>query len=311
MLTLQEMQVFLMVVECGSFSKAGHTLHMAQPTISQTIQNLETRMQTPLFERHRRGVFLTDAGEALFPMAQELMTIARRLEESMAELHGMVVGKLKIGCSTSAGKYLIPRLIADFREQFNQVRLDVLIRSRMSVFERLVSGQIDFGVSSKIIEHNDLEYIPFFDDDVVLIASASHPWARFGKVLPDDLLDAPMILREPDSGTNRSLFQGLRNHDITPDMLNVVMELGNAEAIAMAVETGIGVAFVSRLVARRSAETGYIAIVEVEGMPLQHRIHIARNHRIPMRRAQSEFWEFMLSHRDILRQMWEGLAANS
>lgn len=308
MLTLQEMEVFLMVIECGSFSKAAQPLNMSQPTVSQTVQNLEARMQTPLFERHRRGVFLTDAGEALLPMAQELMTTARRLEASMAELHGMVVGKLKIGCSTSAGKYLIPRLIADFRRNFDQVRLDVLIRSRISVFERLISGQVDFGVSSKIIEHHDLEYVPFFEDEVVLVVAANHPWAKFGKVFPDDLLDAPIILREPDSGTNRGLFEGLREYDITPDMLNVVMELGNAEAITMAVEAEIGAAFVSRLVARRSVEAGYLAIVEVEGMTLQHHIHIARNHRIPMSRAQSEFWEFMLNHRDILRQMWEGLA---
>lgn len=309
MLTLQEMEVFLMVVECGSFSKAAQTLNMSQPTVSQTVQNLETRMQASLFERHRRGVFLTDAGEALLPMAQELMTTAHRLEESMAELHGMVVGKLKIGCSTSAGKYLIPRLIADFRQQFDQIRLDVLIRSRMSVFERLVSGQVDFGVSSKIVEHHDLEYVPFFEDEVVLIVPADHPWAKFGKVLPDDLLDTPIILREPDSGTNRSLFEGLRSYHITPDMLNVVMELGNAEAITMAVEAGIGTAFVSRLVARRSAEAGYISIVEVDGLNLQHHIHIARNRRIPLSRAQGEFWEFTLKHRGVLREMWEGLAS--
>lgn len=303
MLSLQEVETFLAVAECGSFSKAGQALHISQPTVSQIIQTLEARFRTQLFERHRRGVWLTDAGEALRPMAQELLTTVRRLEENMSVIHGTVTGTLVIGCSTSAGKYLLPGLIANFRREFEHVRVDIKVRSRESVFERLISGQVDFGVSSKILDHADLEYEPLFRDEVVLVVWPGHTWARFGRIYPDDLLDVPMIIREPESGTHESIIQGLREHDISPDMLNVVMELGNAEAIAMAVEERIGAAFVSRLVAERGKELGKLVEVEVEGMTLEYEIYIARNLRLPSSRTQVEFWNFMQSHRELLEKL--------
>ena len=111
--------------------------------------------------------------------------------------------------------------------------------------------------------------------------------------MPDDLLDEPVILREEAAGTHEVLMDGLRQHDISPDMLNVVMELGNAEAIEMAVEEGIGVAFVSRLAASKGLELGRVAEVKVEGMSLSRKLYMARCQRYPASRAQNEFWNFV------------------
>jgi DNA-binding transcriptional LysR family regulator len=102
-----------------------------------------------------------------------------------------------------------------------------------------------------------------------------------------------MILREKSSGTIEVLKAGLLEQDISFDMLNVTMGLGNAEAIEMAVEEGIGVAFISRLAAARGIELGRIVEVEVEGMKLFRKIYLARNQRIPTTLAQSEFWDFV------------------
>ena len=126
-----------------------------------------------------------------------------------------------------------------------------------------------------------------------MIAPADHPWADYRRIYPDDLLDEPMILREESSGTIEVLKAGLLEHDISFDMLNVTMGLGNAEAIEMAVEEGIGVAFISRLAAARGIELGRIVEIEVEGMKLYRKIFLARNQRIPITRAQSEFWDFV------------------
>jgi DNA-binding transcriptional LysR family regulator len=78
------------------------------------------------------------------------------------------------------------------------------------------------------------------------------------------------------------------------DMLKVAMGLGNAEAIEIAVEEGIGIAFISRLAATRGLDLGRIVEVDVEGMSLHRKIYIARNQRFPSTRAQSEFWNFVL-----------------
>ena len=293
MFSLNEMEVFLTAAELGNFSQAARRMHISQPAVSQAIGSLEKHFGIDLFQRQGRSVRLTEAGQALRPMAQELLSSVRRLDETMASLQGQVIGEIDIGCSTTSGKYLLPGLIARFRDRFPQVRINVLVTSRQSVIDRLLAGRVSLGVSSKQVEHRDLEYQDFFTDEVILIAPANHPWASYRLIYPDDLLDEPIILREEGAGTLDVLYQGLLEHDISPDMLNVAMMLGNAEAIEMAVEEGIGIAFISRLAAARGLELGRIVEVEVEGMPLRRRISLARNRRLPATRAQAEFWEFV------------------
>lgn len=290
---LSDLAVFLVTCETKNFSQAGRQLHLSQPAISQTINNLEKHFAAKLFIRQGRSVELTEIGQALRPMAQELISAARRTQETVSSLQGEVVGEFEIGCSTASGKYLLPKLIAQFRRLFPLVRIDVLVTNRDIVIKKIVSGEVAMGVLSRLIEHRDLEFKNFFIDEVILIASADHRWADYRRVYPDDLLDEPMILREECSGTIEVLKAGLMEHDISFDMLNVTMDLGNAEAIEMAVEEGIGVAFISRLAAARGIAIGRIVEVDVVGMKLYRKIYLARNQRIPTTHAQSEFWDFV------------------
>jgi len=293
MINLNDLTVFLAAAECGNFSETGRQLHLSQPAISQKIVSLEKRFGTKLFTRQGRAVRLTETGKTLQPIARELLSSARHLEETMASLQGELVGEMNIGCSTASGKYLLPGLIARFRRQYPQVRINVLISSRNSVLDRLLAGELSLGVSSKKIEHRDLDYQDFFTDDVILIAAANHPWANYRHVYPDDILDEPLILREEGAGTREVLFDGLQSCDITPDMLNVAMVLGNAEAIVMAVGEEIGVAFISRLAAQRDLEVGRVVEVQVDGIDLTRHIYLGRNLKLPATRAQTEFWNFV------------------
>lgn len=299
MINLNEMAVFLEVAETNSFSSAGRGLNLTQPAVSQKIDNLEKHFGVRLFHRKGRSVKLTEAGQALLPLARELIAGAIRLEETMASLHGEVIGEMNIGCSTASGKYLLPGLVAHFRQRFPLVRFNILISSRELVVKNLLSGAASIGVTSKMIEHRDLEYCDFYTDEVILIVPADHPWARSRQVYPDDLLDEPLILREEVAGTREVLVEGLQKHGISPDMLNVVMVLGNAEAIVMAVGEGIGVAFVSRLAAARDLQLGRVIKVEVSGLPLWHRLYLVRNRRFPASRAQVEFWNYVSAVRPV------------
>lgn len=293
MLNFSDLIVFLEAAECASFSEAGRKLHLSQPAISQKIENMQKHFGTKLFIRVGRTMRLTESGQALRPMAKELLGVARRLEESMVSLQGEVVGEMTIGCSTASGKYLLPGLIASFRHKYPLVRINVSVTSRASVMQKLLGGDVALGISSKKIDHPDLKYQDLFTDDVILIVPAGHPWSDYPTIYPDDILDEPIILREELAGTREVLFDTLRQQDIYPEMLNVVMELGNAEAIEMAVEEGIGVAFVSRLAAARGLDLGHVVEVHIAGMQLRRSIYFVRNSHIPPTRAQIEFWDFM------------------
>jgi LysR family transcriptional regulator, transcriptional activator of the cysJI operon len=292
MLNLNELTVFLAAVRCGSFSEAGRQLHISQPAISQNIDSLEKRFGVKLFVRQGRCVKLTEAGQLLQPLAAELMASASRVNETMCSLQGEVVGEMSVGCSTASGKYLLPGLLARFRRDFPNVRINVTVTGLDVVIQKILAGDMQLGVTSKCIEHSDLEYQSFFEDEIIMIAPIDHKWARYRHIYPDDVLDEPIILREDGAGTRSEVWDGLRKHEILPDMLKVAMVLGNAEAIVMAVEEGIGVAFVSRLAALRSLDLGRIVHVCVEGMELNHTIQMVRNRRFISTRALSEFWSF-------------------
>jgi DNA-binding transcriptional LysR family regulator len=297
MLNLDALNVFLAIAKHGNFSEAGRHLHLSQPAVSQIIQGLERQLGVQLFLRQGRVTQLTEAGQVLVSMARELLTSAQRVEQTMLSLQGEVIGEMTIGCSTASGKYLLPGIISRFRREYPQVRINVLVTSREAVINKLLAGEVSLGISSKVIEYSDLEYQNFFKDDVILIVPANHRWAQYRKIYADDLLDEPMILREEVAGTREVLLEGLQKCDISPDMLNVAMVLGNAEAIEMAVEEELGIAFISRLAAARGLALGRIVEVSVEGMDLTRNIYLARNRRQSLTRAQEKFWNFVTSTR--------------
>jgi len=202
----------------------------------------------------------------------------------------------------------MPALLSMFQLDYPAVHPRVKIMGREGIYDRLLNQVIPFGVSSKQFDHRDLECIPLFEDRIFLIVPVNHPWAEYGQALPDDLLDQKVIMREELSGTCETVMQGLKSYGITPDMLNVTMELGNPEAIEMAVERGVGIAFVSEMVAARGLAFRRIKKVELQGMDLHRTVYMARHVNYPFTRAQNLFWDFAKSQHDKLNtEIWDSL----
>ena len=305
---LSTLKVFLAAAEEKNFSNAAKRLHLSQSAVSQNIQSMERAYGVDLFIRHGRVVELTEAGQSILPMARDVLRAARLLEDGFQEINHQVGGELLIGCSTSAGKYLLPVLLSDFQREYPAVHPRVKVMGRDGVYDRLLNQSVPIGVSSKYFDHRELESAPLFDDRIYLIVPANHPWADYGKAVPEDLLDQRIIMREEMSGTCETVMQGLKGYGITPDMLNVSMELGNPEAIEMAVERGVGIAFVSEMVAARGLTFGRVKKVELQGLDLKRTVYISRHLNHPLTRAQTLFWEFAKSQRDNLNtEIWDSL----
>jgi DNA-binding transcriptional LysR family regulator len=308
MVELSTLRVFLVAAEEKNFSQAARRLNMSQSAVSQNIQSMEQVYDVELFQRHGRSVTLSETGEALLPMVREVLRAARLMEDSIQDIKTEIGGELLIGCSTSAGKYLMPFLLSMFQQDYPAVHPRVKVVSREGIYDRLLNQAIPFGVSSKHFDHRDLECTPLFEDRIYLIVPINHPWAAYGQALPDDLLDQKIIMCEEISGTCETVMQGLKPYGITPDMLNVTMELGNADAIEIAVERGVGIAFVSEMVAARGLAFGRIKKVELQGVDLHRTVHIARNVHYPFTRAQNLFWDFAKSQHDKLNtEIWDNL----
>jgi len=308
MVELSNLRVFLAAAEELNFSRAAKRLRMSQSAVSQNIQVIERSYGMDLFIRHGRSIELSEAGKSILPMVREVLLAARVLEDGLQDFNNQIGGELFIGCSTSAGKYLLPILLSEFQRIYPSVQPRVNVMNRELVIEKLISRIIPLGVSSRLIEHRDIESMPFFEDRIILIVPPEHAWAKQGHVQLSDITDQPLINCDKTFGTYETVMQGLKRHKITIDHLNVVMELGSMEAVEMSVERGVGVAFVSEMVAARGLALGLIKKVEVDELDLRRKIYMARHVGFPFTRAQSLFWEYTKSQYDkINSEIWESL----
>ncbi len=292
MLSFQELNVFVEAALAENFSEAARRLYLSQPAVSLQIGNLERRLGLELFHRNGRNIHLSEAGKILLPLAQEALHQMKRIEETMEGLKGVMMGELIIACSTTVGKYILPRLVAGFRGRYPHVRVTVNVMSRRAAIEWLLGGRAEIAVVSTRPTQPDLEYAAFLEDHVVLLVPANHPWADGRTVTPADLLTQPFILREPSAGTHEVVSEGLRAHGLSIEQLQAVLTLGNTEAIEMAVEEGIGIAFVSRMAAQRGIQLGRVVEVPVAGMTLKRNIYMLQHSRRAATPLQQAFWDF-------------------
>ena len=294
MLDTHRLRVFLVAAETLNFSQAAYRLHMTQPSVSQHIQALEQQCSTLLFVRSGRRLALTEAGTILVPMAEKMITMSVHTLEVMNNLKGEVHGQLIVGCSTTPGKYILPKLLAKFISQFPQVQATCNVHSRKQTLTMLSQGQVHLALASTHEFDKDCEFFKIYEDHVVLIVPMAHPWIHKDFIEPNELVGERIILREPSSGTYATLQHGLEKVGRHIEELKSALTLGNAEAIALAVQEGLGVGFVSEIVVSRLVQGG-VRIVPIQGMDehLKHDIYLGRNMLRPATVAQTAFWEFV------------------
>jgi len=301
MLDLYELQVFLLAAELQNFTETARLLNISQPAVSGHIQSLEQRLNTQLFDRLGRHIRLNDAGAALVPSVRSLLKEAQRVEEVVAARQGSLVGLVKLGCSTTAGKYILPQMIGRFFDQHPEVRIYCIVGQRGDALERLETHEVEIALSSLRIPRRTLEYRHFADDLISLVAPPGHPWARQGTIDLEDLIEHPVILRESTSGTTVTLNRELAQHDMSVEMLQSSLTLCNTESIVQAVIAGIGPAFVSDVSARAAIEQGLAVEVTVRGLSLVQHLYMVRHVDFRPSEAQAMFWDFLFApeHADL------------
>ena len=303
MIDLAKLQTFLHVAQSMSFSEAATQLHLTQPTISHHIKMLERDLGVELFDRSGSGLRLTEAGSLLFPRARRLMHEVFEIQQMMESLENKIVGQLRIACSTTTGKYVLPQFAARFHDQHPGVNISILRCTSPLVVPQLLKEEADLGVVSYDACGDGMECQEFFNDHIILIVPVNHPWALRPSIDPSELLEIPMIVREPTSGTYRAMLAELGKHSITLDAMNICLEVGNSEAIVKAVEAAFGVSFVSRLAAEWALDKGTVAEVPVEGFDLHRKVYLIRAEVHEPHRAVEAFWGFVHdpANADLLR----------
>jgi DNA-binding transcriptional LysR family regulator len=259
-LNLHHLRVFARVAESGGFTRAAESLRLSQPAVSKAVRELELQTGVPLFERAGRVTRLTAAGESLFARARELFAVEQSAEEELRALRGLNGGVLRVGASTTVATYLLFPYLARFRAANPRVELRVSSANTRAIARALLERRLDVALVEGPVQHPKIEVVSWREDELVVIVPPSHRLATKRSIHLRELAGAPLIVREPGSGTRKVAERALAAHDVSPQ---VTLQLGSTEAIKQAVAAGLGLAFVSRFAVDEQVKLARIAAVRV------------------------------------------------
>ena len=275
-MNLEHLRTLVSIVEHGSLSAAARAKHISQPAVTKQVQRMEAEMGLALLVRGpKRQVSPTPAGQHVLVFARETLARFDALERELAALKTVEAGTLSLAASTIPGEYLLPGLLAAFRDEYPQVEVKMTISDTADVATRLLAREADVGVIGATIKRPGLHLERLVGDQVVLAVPAGHPFAGQKRVAVEDLRDQPLILREEGSGTRRSVEEALAAAGADLPQGSVVLLLGSTQAILQAVAQGLGLGFVSARASAQAQADGHLACVRLEGVDLRRDLYLA------------------------------------
>lgn len=292
--TPQQLRAFESTARLRSVTKAAQELHVSQPTVSVQLREMAAAVGEPLFETVGRQLRLTQAGEAMHDTALEITDCWQRFETRMAEVHGLLRGRLRIAAVTTA-EYFVPDLLGPFAAAHPGVDIELAVENRDRVVERLQRSRDDLSVMMLPPDDLPLDVYPFLANPLVVIAAAHHPLV--GKRLTlQRLASARWLMREPGSGTRMAAQQHFAAAGFEP---HITMSLGSNEAIKHAVSAGLGLAVVSRLAVadvldgKASTHAPKLAQLKVSGFPIRRQWSLVWRRDQPMSAAAKRFVSYL------------------
>ncbi len=272
-LSMRQLEVFVALVEQGSFTRAARHLGLSQSTVSGHMADLERRLGSRLVDRDRTGVRVTAAGDVLIQHARDVLRAEQNARMAVAQLNGLLTGRLTVGASSIPAIYLLPLHLADFHERHPEVGLHVETGDSDSIRSAVSAGAVDIGVVGSDDADAGLPHTKIAGDRVVLIAPANHALAGCGSVSLNDVSRFPIIMRESGSGT-RAAVLGAVNVKAQPFPRRVSCTVGSTEAAKAAVRAGLGLSWVSHLSVREDVQHGVFAIIDVDDIQIARPFYV-------------------------------------
>ena len=242
---LRAWRQFVAVAEELHFGRAAVRLHMTQPPVTQAIAQLEKTLGVLLFDRTRRRVALTPAGEALLPEVRDLLVRAQGLPARARAAAAGEVGRVRLAFVSTIGFERLPAWVREFRELCPEVALELVEATGDVQLEALARGEIDAGLMlhSPGFVPPGLEHLTVSDEPLVLALPASHALARTGKLMLHDVLSEPMVIfpRRIVPSLHDAIFALYRHAGLAP---LVAQEAIQMQTIVNLVWGGLGVAWV-------------------------------------------------------------------
>ena len=257
----RRLQVFHAVARQLSFTKAAEQLFMTQPAVTFQIKQLEEHLNVRLFERSHGRVALTPAGELVLGYAEKILTLSEELETRVGELTGAISGPLLLGASTTIAEFYLPQILGEFKVQHPHVRAHMTVANSETIETRVAEHALDVGLIESPSHLPGVATEACCEDVLVMICSPRYKLAKAKRVSAAEIVGEPFISRETGSGTREFADHYFLQNKVSPDTINIVMELGSPEAIKGVVATGLGVSILSRAAVVKEIKLGVLVAV--------------------------------------------------
>lgn len=273
---LTTLDLLVTVAELGSVGQAATAHHITQPSASARLDRLERQVGVALLVRGSRGSTLTPAGEAVVAWARQVVDSAQALTDGVLTLRADRSARLRIAASLTVAEHLVPTWMLTLRRANPGLSVAVTVENSYHVCDHVRSGEVDIGFIETPAPPTDLSSEPVGSDRLVLAVAAHYPLAAkadFG-VEPHELLDQPLLLREPGSGTRDTFLEALATASGQPSVqLAHATELGSTATIVATAVAGGGIAVVSARAVVAQLADGRLIELKIDGLPLGRPLH--------------------------------------
>src|SRR5258706_12388764 len=282
------LEVFLSVAKHLNFTRAGEEVHLSQPSVSARIRQLERDLGSKLFEQLGKRIALNEADQLLLPYELRVMAAMDDALHAIDELKGLERGSLRIGPSTTPGMYLIPRTIAQFKQQYPKIDVHLAVKDTRQIEDGVIRNEFDFGFVGGHLAGDEVDVLPWMTDHLVLVVPSNHHLARKKSVKITELRKERFILREAGSATRAAVAHHLEKANLE---VETVMEMENPESVKKAVQSGLGIAFISKFAVETELKAKTLVAVRVKGLNINRELKIVYRKDKHLGRAAQTFIE--------------------
>jgi len=292
---IRKIEVFAKVFEHSSFSKAGKSLYLSQPTISAHVASLEQELGISLFDRIGRTVVPTKAGEILYQHARRIFEASELARSEIQKLQERITGKLDVGGSTIPANYLLPEMLTHFWHAYPEVTIDLRVGDSEEIISMVHDNDLMLGIVGAALTSPELAYEPLMDDQLALVM---HPdlYQKFSHLSGQELLvSLPWVFREEGSGTRLAMVRALTDLGIDMQHLRHVIMVRNAGAMAKCILSGIGAGITSKHTVADALNQNQLVAVDMPGLLIERTFYVVYNKRRSLFPAALKLIDFLKS----------------
>lgn len=255
-LSLRQMRLFEATARLGRLSLAADEQAISQSAASQAIKELERQLGYTILERSGRELVLTDAGQQILPRVRQILHLSDGLAQ--ADEH-RVAGTLHVAASVTIASYILPTLMARFRQVYPEANTQLDIHNTEGVLEQLEKGRAHLGMIEGPALHPTLDIVPWRSDRLAVFCAPDHPMAQAERLTVAQLAKQDWVVREAGSGTRSVLDAAFQAEGWKPQ---VAFELTRQEAIKRSVRAGLGMGCLSALAIEDEVAAGHLVSLD-------------------------------------------------